>query len=327
MGKTTISISKKDFLIPPGYSADSLHDLLGGLRLTVARRGERQALEDWYQQIPLRTSRLFHFPGERPALLYVINPTVGLLDGDGHRIDLHVKHGVRLVVAGQSASRIHPCPRGLATQQWHIRVDSGAELVVLPGPTIPYWGSRYFQSVEVDLEEGAHFAWAEVGLPGRLHHSPGDGASPGGEDYAFERFTQRMTVRRKGVPVFVDRVDWQGAWGPDQRSWHLGPNDAWASLFVTGANPAEGANGLNPAHQESWIVPGARLAPLELDQGDQCHRFVGPSEAVTASSVRLALGLAARWTEPQAQPWLLAKHHLGLNHWFTSGNHPALEPA
>ena len=54
---------------------------------------------------------------EQPALVYVVNPTAGLMDGDGQIIDIVAGADTRTVVAGQSATRIHPAGSGFCTQQ------------------------------------------------------------------------------------------------------------------------------------------------------------------------------------------------------------------
>ena len=85
--------------------------------------------------------------GTEPAsLLYLINLTAGLLDGDGHLIEITARAGARAVVTGQSATRVHPAVASYATQQWTVDVEDDACLVVLPGPTIPFRRSRYFRA-------------------------------------------------------------------------------------------------------------------------------------------------------------------------------------
>ena len=151
-----------------------------------------------------------------PALLYLLNPTAGLLDGDGQLVRLTARARARAVVVGQSATRIHPCPNGFATQQWAISVEAGAALVVLPGPAIPFAGCRYYQRVEVELEDGAGFVWGDVGLAGRYAR----GAAS--EQFQFAVLVQDLSVRRDGRLVFRDRFCWQGPWEQDTARWHFG---------------------------------------------------------------------------------------------------------
>src|SRR5437764_1295023 len=155
MGARPARITAGDFLTPPELAdwrlAADPAGRIGGVRAELTADPAGARLGECYQQVPLRVLPPFRFGPGRAALLYLLNPTAGLMDGDGQLIELTARTGARAVVVGQSATRIHPCLRGFATQQWHITVESGAVLAVLPGPAIPFAGCRYFQRVAVDL--------------------------------------------------------------------------------------------------------------------------------------------------------------------------------
>jgi urease accessory protein len=310
VGPAAVRIGEEDFLTPPEFRglrlALSPVGQVGGLRMELIASGGKTRLGDCYQQIPLRVMKAFHFAGERAALLYVLNPTVGLLDGDAHRIDLVVREGCRAVVAGQSANRIHPAQGGFSTQQWHVRVEAGAELVVLPGPAIPYRGCRYYQYARIELIGDARLVWGDIWLPGR--YARGEAS----EFHAFDTVVQDVEVRRDGVLVYRDRFTWAGPWSADEARWHLGGGLASGSLFVGGgvtrisrSQPGEGG-------------PPSMLTALELASGDTLFRACGDPAGVTADLVRLALGRAGAWSN--GRPWLVAGGNFGPNHWF-SPNH------
>ena len=164
-------ITHADFVTPPEFADLRLSSdptgRIGGLDLELVDDGHGVRLGRCYQQIPLRVLPPFRFDVDQPGLLYLINPTAGLFDGDGHLMRLTAKKGTRTIIVGQSATRIHPSLKSFSTQQWEISVETGATLVVLPGPTIPFAGCRSFQRVTVDLAEDAKFAWGDIGLPGR----------------------------------------------------------------------------------------------------------------------------------------------------------------
>ncbi len=62
----------------------------------------------------------FVVDSEPASLLYLINLTAGLMDGDGHLIEITARAGTRAVVTGQSATRVHPAVASYATQQWTV---------------------------------------------------------------------------------------------------------------------------------------------------------------------------------------------------------------
>src|SRR5437016_4256266 len=121
MGKTATRITAQDFVTPPelaGYAlASQGAGRIGGARLELEAAGKRTSLGGCYQQVPVRVLALELGPAQ-PALVYLLNPTAGLFDGDAQLVEVQAGPGTRAVVTGQSATRIHPCLRGFSTQQW-----------------------------------------------------------------------------------------------------------------------------------------------------------------------------------------------------------------
>jgi urease accessory protein len=245
----------------------------------------------------------FELEGEPASLLYLINLTAGLLDGDGHLIHLVARAGTRAVVTGQSATRVHPALDSYATQQWAVVVEDDACLVVLPGPMIPYRGSRYYQRGRVDLAPRARLIWGDLWLAGRYERGEQS------ERFLFDRVVQDFEARRSGRLVYRDRFRWDGPWTSGDSDWYFGGALAAGSLFVAGPVPDD-----LPA-----AAPGLQRSVLRLETGECCMRWCGHPAAVTADLVRIALRLAAGWTVgPEAPPWLLASSSLAPNHWFST---------
>ena len=306
MGASAVRITAADFLTPPEFEGLRLAvrsaGQIGGVRIELVASGDATRLGACYQQVPLRVLPPFQFAPDPAALLYLLNPTAGLLDGDAHRIEITARPGTRAVVTGQSANRVHPALAGFSTQQWHVHVASGAELVILPGPTIPYQGCRYYQRIMIDLEAGARLAWGDVWLPGRYARAAAS------EWFQFDQIVQELEVRRQGELIYRERFHWKGPWGANEIRWFLGSERATASLFVTGS-------ALAPFPAQDGSVERAILA---LASGDTCIRWCGVPTAVTADVVATALTAASRWSGGEV-PWLLSSHNFGPNHWFAVG--------
>lgn len=247
----------------------------------------------------------FGFASERAALLYLINLTAGLMDGDGHLVEIVARHGTHCVVTGQSATRIHPALGSFATQQWAVHVEDEACLVVLPGPAIPFRGSRFYQRGRVELASRARLIWGDIWLPGRYDR----GALS--ERFQFDSIIQDFEARRDGLLVYRDRFHWKGPWTGDDALWHFGGKLAAGSLFIAGPLP------------ETLPDAGPDLlrSVFRLDTGESCVRWCGRPDAVTTDLVRLALSVAANWSAGDgAAPWLLASRNLAPNHWFTKAD-------
>jgi urease accessory protein len=306
MGGHTARITAADFVTPPEMQdlrlAANGAGRIGGVRLDLVAGLRGTEVGACYQQVPLRVLPLFLGLGQ-PALVYILNPTAGLMDGDGHLAQLHASAGTRALVVGQSATRVHPCLHGYAAQRWSVRVEDGAILVVLPGPAIPYRGSRYVQHVEIELAEGAALVWGDVWLAGR--YARGDAS----ERFQFDRIVQALTVRRAGRLVFCDRFCWRGPWDYATAAWHFGGFPACGSVFVTDSFGRETV--ANPC--------GLRGACMRTAAGDTVWRWIGPADEVTQSVVDTALRLAGILEGTTGEPWLLTRHDLAPNHWFGIG--------
>jgi urease accessory protein UreH len=274
---------------------------VGGLRAELRLRDGRVCLGRTYQQNPLRILRpVAERPGA-PALLYLLNSTAGLLDGDGQWVDLDAGPGVRCFVTNQSAGRVHPCPLWHAAARLDLRVAPGATLCLLPGPTIPFAGSRYHQTATIHLEAGAQVVWGDILLPGRTRYAKAP------ERFVFERLVQELRVHREGRLVHHERLAWSGPWGEDVIRWHFGDAEAAASLFISGALSDDAL----PELAEGEVAVQATAA------GDTCVRLVArDAERLIAAAARLALTAAALAAGDPA-PWLLGSSHLAANHWFS----------
>ena len=311
MGGSAIRISATDFVIPPDLqrwplAADDA-GRIGGVRLELAAGPLGACLRRCYQQTPLRVLPPFRLGPDQPALLYLLNPTAGLMDGDGQLIELRTEPDVRAVVVGQSATRIHPAVAGLCTQQWRVHVAPGAVLVVLPGPAIPFEACRYYQRVEVDLAEGASLLWGDVWLAGRYARGRAS------EWFRFTQMRQDYIVRRQGRLVFRDHFDWRGPWDESAAAWHFGDANACGSLFHTG-QVKEVPSGADE------VLDGASFTTAA---GDACFRWRGPSEAVTAAVVQTALHLAAKIVG-STKSWLSGPE-LAPCHWFSPTAAPGFD--
>ena len=298
MGEAAIRIAAEEFLTPPELRdfqlAGSVAGRVGGVRLELIAGKSGTHFGECYQQIPLRVSQPFHFGSSPSALVYLLNPTAGLMDGDGQLIEIAVRPGAHAVVVGQSATRIHPALKRFATQQWRIRVDAGAALTLLPGPSIPFQGCRYYQRIAVELAEGAQFCLGDVWLAGRYARGKMS------ERFQFETIVQEVLVHREGRLIFRDRFCWRGPWSETASAWHFGDANACGSCFITG-----------PADERSTddTTPGAFFRTAA---GDSVCRWRGNSEAVTQAMVRAAA------TTPFADPAWQSPGELAPCHWFSS---------
>ena len=237
MGARAARITAADFLTPPEFRAcrlaRAIAGQIGGVAPRAGAAGGRTGLGACYQQVPLRVLPPFHFPGEPAALLYLLNPTAGLMDGDGHLVESRPAPGTRAVVDRPVGQPRPSAPSPASRPSSGASASrAGAELVVLPGPNIPFRGCRYYQRAMIDLEGGAALIWGDIWMPGR---------------YARGELSERSPVR----------ADRPGAGGPPRRGAGL-PRPVRLARAVGSADGA--------------LASGRRLGPGRLQCRRVRHR-------------------------------------------------------
>lgn len=307
MGTRTVRFTPEDFSKPLEFQrlelSHSPTGQIGGVSLAMVESSGITKLGACFQQTPVRVFPPFHFRNEPASLQYLINPTAGLMDGDGHLFEIHAGPNTRSVITGQSATRVHPALDRYATQQWRIHVADGAQLVVLPGPNIPFRNSRYYQHVEIDLEGDAKLVWADIWTPGRYDRNELS------ERYEFQQIIQHLEIRRDGQPVFRDRFNWLGPWDDETRRWHMGENpiNGSSGIFVTGDITDSFAS----------LLTDPQSVMMRTGSGDTMIRTCGLPSEILVQTVKDSLRIAAQWTpEFGLTHWLLTQNHLGPSHWF-----------
>lgn len=308
MGARTVRVTREEFLTPPEFQDDvpPLHSIgrVGGASLEFVRRGDKTVLGSCFQQIPIRFFPPFTRDAEPATLLYLISLSAGLMGGDAQLFEIDARRGTRAVVTGQSATRIHPALTGHGTHQWRVNVEDDAFLVVLPGPMIPFRGSRYHQRARAEIAASGRLIWGDIWLPGRYERGELS------EWFVFDRIVQDFEVHRAGRLVYHDRFRWDGPWTEEEAHWRFGGHVAAASLLIVGEPPDP--DSLPPA------PAGVLRSWFPLDDDVCCLRWCGPSEDVTADVARLSLLIAGRWTGgPDARAWLIDSGALAANHWFS----------
>jgi urease accessory protein len=313
MGAGPVRIARAEFVTPPEFrdlpSIANEAGRVGGVRLELFADGAFTRLGACYQQVPLRVLPPFQPDARLAALLYLLNPTAGLFESDAQLAEIVLHPGARALVVGQSATRIHPALHGFATQQWRIRVENGATLILLPGPTIPFRCCRSYQRLEVDLAPDAVFVWGDIGVAGRYARGLAS------ERFQFTALVQEVLVRKEGQLVFRDRCCWRGPWDEATAAWHCGGAEAWGTLFVAGKS-----------ENTSTPVEPLRHGQFATGAGHWCFRWIGSAEEVTAAVVRMALGFASTMVANGSVEAAFG-HHLGPCHWFTSNVSGSARPS
>lgn len=162
-----------------------------------------------------------HLDDSGCAYTWLVNPSGGLVGGDHVSVHAELCADTHVLVTSPSANRVYRSVSVPAVQDIHLTVGPGARMEWLPEVTIPFAGSRFQQSIHVDLARGATVVLWDALASGRIAM---------GERWAFAEFCNDIHVQYESGAAVLER-------------FHLSPQslgtfpaqwDYVASLFVLG---------------------------------------------------------------------------------------------
>jgi urease accessory protein len=140
---------------------------LARLDLDYTLEAERSVAR-YLHQGPLRILQSLYPEGDAVCHNVLVHPPSGLVGGDMLDMRVTVGSGAHGLVTTPGATRFYRSEAGLATQQLHARVASGARLEWLPLEAIAYNGCDALNRAVFDLAPGAEMmTWdiTALGLP------------------------------------------------------------------------------------------------------------------------------------------------------------------
>ncbi len=140
---------------------------LARLDLDYTLEAERSVAR-YLHQGPLRILQSLYPEGDAVCHNVLVHPPSGLVGGDTLDMQVTVGAGAHGLVTTPGATRFYRSEAGLATQQVHARVESGARLEWLPLEAIAYNGCDGLNRAVFDLAPGAEMmTWdiTPLGLP------------------------------------------------------------------------------------------------------------------------------------------------------------------
>jgi urease accessory protein len=186
------------------------------------------------------TSPWHHFPpsyldDSGCAYTWLVNPSGGLVGGDHVSVEAQLHAGTHVLMTSPSANRVYRSLSEPVLQEISLSVGPDARLEWLPEVTIPFSGSRFRQSIHVDLAPGATVVLWDALASGRVARQ---------ERWAFASVENEICIRglapsvasglrRVPVPSLLERY----CLAPDRLSESVGLVGSWdyvASLFVIG---------------------------------------------------------------------------------------------
>lgn len=275
------------------------------LRMRAEARGGRTVLSELYSTMPFKVMRPFPLADTGlvgsvaaqaraegsladAAEAMVMSASAGVMAGDDQRVCVEVGPGAALRVSTQSFEKVHRMEGDAsARRQTVLSVAPGGYLDYCPQPQIPFAGSAYAATTEVDLaDETAMLVYEEVLSCGRVAR---------GERFAYRSYANHVVVRVGGVPVYLDNAVYVPKEMPMESLGLCEGFSHVANLVVVGAEVGEGAllAARDYLREQTGVIGAAAGAPVGAAEG---------SDAVAGGITRLGSGdVAVRLLGHRAQ--------------------------
>ena len=158
------------------------------------------------------------------AYTWLVNQSGGLVGGDHVSVEAQLGAGTHVLMTSPSANRVYRSLSEPARQEIRLSVGPDARLEWLPEVTIPFAGSRFHQSIHVDLAPGATVVLWDAMASGRVAKE---------ERWAFSSVENEICIRTAINGSVVERYGLVPSQLPDS----VGLVESWdyvASMFIIG---------------------------------------------------------------------------------------------
>ncbi|NGZ98643.1 MAG: hypothetical protein CV089_21430 [Nitrospira sp. WS110] len=169
---------------------------VGELRLDYAKRDGRTVITHSYFTTPWKLLPPIYLDDTGAAYTLLVNPSGGLVGGDGLFINMNLDRDSHVLVSAPSANRVYRSEGKLSEQIINITVRPGAILEWLPEHTIPFAGSRFRQSIHATLAPGATIVLWDALASGRMARD---------ERWAFSDLENEIQITTASGEALVER--------------------------------------------------------------------------------------------------------------------------
>ena len=212
------------FHISPFTSHESSVGRRGALSYEFEREGPRTVLTRSSCTSPWHYFPPSYLDDSGCAYTWLVNPSGGLVAGDHVSVEAQLHAGTHVLMTSPSANRVYRSLSEPARQDIRLLVGPGARLEWVPEVTIPFAGSRFRQSIHIDLAPDATVALWDAMASGRVaRHERWAFASLENEICISGSLGKSVAERYRLAPgLLPESVGLVGSW------------DYVASLFVIG---------------------------------------------------------------------------------------------
>ena len=160
------------------------------------------------------------------AHIYMMSSSGGILQGDEQKIDVAMGRNSAARITTQSATKIYKMEGGYASQYINIHSQEGSYLEFVPHQIIPFKSSRFYQEVNLEVEENAVLIYSEIISAGRI---------ASGEKFDFDLCFLRTSAHRNGLILFTDVMSLSHKDKTNLESV-FGRKDVFSTVYIIGSS-------------------------------------------------------------------------------------------
>jgi urease accessory protein len=197
---------------------------VGKLALEYVRKGDRTVFGRTSCRTPWHLLPPIYLDDSSSAYTLLVNPSGGLVGGDHLSIDLSVGEKAHALISTPSANRVYRSLSKDSVQMVNLTVGPEGILEWVPEHTIPFAGSRFRQTIDVTLSEGATLMLWDAVASGRIAH---------GERWKFTTFENQICITTASEASVKEHY----VLSPGDKQGGIGLAEEWdyvGSLFVIG---------------------------------------------------------------------------------------------
>ncbi len=230
------------------------------LQLEFEQRDSRTVLAYRKHHGPLGVQRAF-YPEQACPHIYILHPPGGVVGGDQLSIDISLQSGAHALVTSPAAAKFYRSAGDQAKLHQTLHLADYAKLEWLPQETIYYNAAEVCSTTRVELDENSCFIGWEMYCLGR----------PAANEYFTQgHISQRLEIRRKDIPLWLEQTAISGNGEMLQAPWGMSGRALAATMVAVG--PVDGL--AEEIRQHVSAIAGDYFSVTRLDDVLVC-RYLG----------------------------------------------------
>jgi urease accessory protein len=258
----------------------------GALRLRFDRRPSGTVVTGCRYTLPLQALAPVALD-DPAAVVSILNPTGGLVGGDRLSIEVEVTADAHAVLTTPSATRVYRTEGEDSTQSVKIAIGPRATVEWVPDHTIPFAGSAFRQTLDVEMDESARLILVDAFSAGRVGR---------GEAWQFALLDSAVSVRDQQGWLVHERLALRGPMTGKDTAWDgLGYAEShpyFATIAIIGSLDRERFTADLGRHCPG--VDAGRVGVAVLARGGLLIRCLAPSAPELIDSIETCWSLGRR---------------------------------